>query len=350
MANKKRLGIIGATGYVGMELLRLLVLHDQFEITRLVSQSFVGRRFSDVYPSFRGIIDMELSELDINDLASACEIVITALPHGISSNIVPKLLDRGLKVLDHSGDFRYKKAEVYETAYKLEHPKPELLDKAVYGLPEIYREDLKTASLAANPGCYPTCSILGLMPLLKNKLIRSSGIVIDAYSGISGAGRKADLVFSFCESQDSIKPYAVTGHRHTSEIEQELTALNSDKEVIVTFTPHLAPFKRGMLATIYADINEGVTEKQIREMYCNQYSSEKFVRFLDSGNMPETRNVAYTNFADIAIAVDNRTQKVKIMSAIDNLGKGASGQALQTLNIMCGLPEITGLIAAGGSI
>lgn len=348
---KARIGIVGATGYVGMELLRLLVLHGEFEISTLVSQSFVGKRFSDIYPAFRGLIDQELSELSIERLANDCDLVVTALPHGVSSQVVPQLLDAGLKVLDHSGDFRYRDSAVYESAYKLKHPVPELLSEAVYGLPEIYRDKLAAAKLAANPGCYPTCSILGLLPLLKNNLIDTSSIIIDAYSGISGAGRKADLAYSFCEAQDSIRPYGVVGHRHTSEIEQEAALLAGLQEPpTICFTPHLAPIKRGMLATIYARLKTQAANIDLAELYAGTYSNEKFVRLMPQGQQPETKNVSYTNFADISWVVDKRTNLVKVMSAIDNLGKGASGQALQTINIMCGLPEETGLMAAGGSI
>lgn len=348
---KTRIGIVGATGYVGMELLRLLILHRQFEITTLVSQSFVGQRFSDIYPAFRGLIDQTLSELSIEQLANECDLVVTALPHGVSSKVVPQLLDAGLKVLDHSGDFRYRKLEVYESAYNLSHPEPELLTEAIYGLPEIYRDQLAAARLAANPGCYPTCSILGLLPLLKNNLIDTNSIIIDAYSGISGAGRKADLAFSFCEAQDNIRPYGVIGHRHTSEIEQEAGLLAGLEEApAISFTPHLAPIKRGMLATIYAKIKPEAAQTDLTEIYDQAFASETFVRLMPQGQMPETKNVSYTNFADISWAYDKRTGLVKVMSAIDNLGKGASGQALQTINIMCGLPEDTGLLAAGGTI
>lgn len=348
---KARIGIVGATGYVGMELLRLLVLHGHFEIGTLVSQSFVGQRFSDVYPAFRGLIDNKLNELSIEQLADECDLVVTALPHGVSSKVVPQLLEAGLKVLDHSGDFRYRKLETYERSYNLSHPSPELLTEAVYGLPEIYRDKLAETKLAANPGCYPTCSVLGLLPLLKNDLIDTGSIIIDAYSGISGAGRKADLAFTFCEAQDNIRPYGIVGHRHTSEIEQEAGLLAGLEEPpVISFTPHLAPIKRGMLATIYAKLRPDAAYSDLSEMFETAYSSERFVRLMPQGQLPETKNVAYTNFADIAWAYDIRTGLVKVMSAIDNLGKGASGQALQTINIMCGLPEDTGLLAAGGTI
>lgn len=348
---KARIGIVGATGYVGMELLRLLILHGKVEISTLVSQSFVGQRFSDIYPAFRGLVDQPLCELSIEQLANECDLVVTALPHGVSSQVVPQLLDAGVKVLDHSGDFRYRDLSVYEGAYKLSHPKPELLSEAIYGLPEIYRSKLVNTKLAANPGCYPTCSILGLLPLLKNNLIDTNSIIIDAYSGISGAGRKADLPFSFCEAQDNIRPYGVVGHRHTSEIEQEAGLLAGlQTPPAISFTPHLAPIKRGMLATIYARLKPETSGANLADIYNEAYNNERFVRLMPQGQLPETKNVAYTNFADIAWTTDKRTGLVKVMSAIDNLGKGASGQALQTMNIMLGLPEETGLLAAGGTI
>ncbi len=351
MEKKARIGIVGATGYVGMELVRLLAGHRHFVMTRLVSQSFAGKRFSEVYPAFHHLVETTLSDLDLDALASDCDLVVTALPHGVSAAVVPELLNRGLRVLDHSGDFRYKDVKIYEQAYKLEHPQPHLLREAVYGLPEIYREAIAHARLVANPGCYPTCSLLGLLPLLRAGLIRNDGIIIDAVSGISGAGRKADLAYSFCEAESSYKPYGVVGHRHTSEIEQEAGFLaGKSKPLTLTFTPHLAPLKRGMLATIYADLLPSVEPDSLPELYHRTYQHEYFIRVLPAGQLPETRHVAYTNFADLAVHTDKRTGKVKVFCAIDNLGKGAAAQAVQALNLMAGFDESEGLIAAGGSI
>jgi len=348
---KARIGIVGATGYVGMELVRLLAGHRRLDLTTLVSQSYAGKSFSEIYPSFAHIADQKLRELDLDQLAADCDIVITALPHGVSSTVVPELLDRGVRVVDHSGDFRYRDVAVYEKAYKLTHPRPDLLAEAVYGLPEIYRSQIADARLVANPGCYPTCSLLGLLPLLKAGLIRTEGIIIDATSGISGAGRKADLGYSFCEAESSFKAYGVVGHRHTSEIEQEAAFLAGQQEPLaLTFTPHLAPMKRGMLATIYADLQPSVDPAGLHELYERTYSHEYFVRVLPTGQYPETRHVAYTNFADIAVTADHRTGKVKIISAIDNLGKGAAAQAVQAINLMAGIPEHEGLVLGGGSI
>jgi len=342
---KTKVGIIGATGYVGVELIRILSMHPNVILTHLVSQNFVGKSFSDVYPSFRGICDLPLTGEGPEAVAADCDLVITALPHGISSKVVPVLLSKGVKVIDHSGDFRYRKPAAYEASYGLIHPCPELLPQAVYGIPELYRDKLATASLVANPGCYPTCSILGLAPLLAKKIIETGGIIVDAVSGISGAGRKADLAYSYCESSDNFKAYSVTMHRHTTEIEQEYSLL-AGVDVCITFTPHLAPMKRGMYATIYADLlpeTKDMTAAEIRFLYESYYADDPFVRILPLDTAPETRFVSYSNYIDISIFTDSRTGKVKILSAQDNLGKGAAAQAVQSLNAMQGYPEGLGL-------
>lgn len=336
--HKTRVGIIGATGYVGVELVRGLSVHPNVEITCLVSRSYAGKAFSDIYPAFRGICDTLLSECPPAEMAGLCDVVITALPHGVSSQVVPVLLDAGVKVIDHSGDFRYRKADTYEFSYGLSHPRPDLLTEAVYGIPELYRKELSTARLTANPGCYPTCSILALAPLLRHGMIKTDGIIIDAISAISGAGRKADLAYSFCEACDSLKPYAVLNHRHTTEIEQECS-FAAGKDIHVTFTPHLAPMKRGMLATIYADPVGECTSEELRALYQNEYSADPFVRILKGKDLPDTGNVIGSNYIDIAVDFDSRTGKIKVFSALDNLGKGAALQAIQALNVMQGYPE-----------
>lgn len=349
MKDKIKVGIAGATGYVGAELVRVLGAHPGFSLERLVSQSYAGKAFADVYPAFRRITDKVCSGLDPTELAQSCDIVITALPHGVSSGLVPTLLSKGLRVLDHSGDFRYKNVNVYEQAYKLKHPCPELLAEAVYGLPELYRDDIAGARLVSNPGCYPTCSILGLNPLLKYGLADPASIIIDAVSGVTGAGRKADIAYQFCEADSSFRAYSVTGHRHTSEIEQILSAISGD-DIRISFTPHLAPMKRGMLATIYADLKPDTGIAALREAYETEYGGEYFIRLLPEGDAPDTRNVAYTNFADISIFNDTRTGRAVILSAIDNLGKGAALQAVQAMNIMFGYDEAAGLAMAGGGL
>ncbi|MHB1483319.1 MAG: N-acetyl-gamma-glutamyl-phosphate reductase [Saccharofermentanales bacterium] len=349
MSEKIRIGIIGATGYVGMELVRILCNHPSFQLTRLVSQSYAGKKFSEVYPAFSGIVDIICSDLDTDDLAASCDFVITSLPHGVSSAVVPQLLGKGLRVLDHSGDFRYRDISVYEKAYKLHHPDPALSENAVYGLPELYREKISDASLVANPGCYPTCSILAIHPLIMNSLIDPSSLIIDATSGITGAGRKTGLEYQFCEAQSNYRAYGVTGHRHTSEIEQELSIMAGEK-LSVTFTPHLAPISRGMYATIYATLSKPVSAEEIHVIYNDFYKDEFFVRVMPSGICPEIKNVAFSNFIDISVFIDEHTNRAVVLSAIDNLGKGAAQQAIQSLNCMAGIPENTGLMQVGGGL
>ncbi|MDW7657950.1 MAG: N-acetyl-gamma-glutamyl-phosphate reductase [Bacillota bacterium] len=351
MDEQMRIGIVGATGYVGMELVRILSVHPGLRLATLVSHSHAGKLMSDVYPAFARIVDLPLQELDPDQLAENCDLVITALPHGVSSTVVPELLARGLRVLDHSGDFRYRSAAVYEAAYGLKHPRPELLKEAVYGLPELYRREISRARLVANPGCYPTCSLLALLPLLKNRLIQNQGIVIDAVSGVSGAGRKADIAYSYCETTEGFRAYGVVGHRHTSEIEQECGLMAGlDQPLPVTFTPHLAPLRRGMMATIYADLLPGIDPAELLTAYRQTYEDEWFVRILPTGRLPDTRHVTGTNFADLSVHHDARTGKVKVLCAIDNLGKGAAAQAVQAINLMAGLPENEGLSNAGNAI
>jgi N-acetyl-gamma-glutamyl-phosphate reductase len=339
-------GIIGATGYVGIEIVRLLQGHPHVNIASVVSQSFVGEKISDVYPNLKNIFDMECQNLDIDKLSESADIFITALPHGVSKKVIPELVKRGKRIIDHSGDFRYKSVEVYEKWYKIKHEMPHLLDISVYGLPELYRDSIKTAQIVANPGCYPTCSILALAPLLVHKLVETANIVIDAASGVSGAGRNTDLAYQFCECTENFKAYKVAVHRHTSEIEQELGLL-AGEELLVSFTPHLVPMKRGMLATIYANLIDKHSASELIDIYKEYYKGEVFVRIMDEGKIPETKYTAGSNFIDIGIVVDKRLNRVVVLSSLDNLGKGAAGQAVQDLNIMCGFPENTGLSAPG---
>lgn len=339
-------GIIGATGYVGIEIVRLLQNHPDINISTVVSQSFVGQKISDVYPHLRNVIDMECESLDIDRIAEKADIFITALPHGVSTEVIPKLIEKGKRIIDHSGDFRYKSVEVYEKWYNTKHGMPHFLDISVYGLPELHREEIKKARIVGNPGCYPTCSILGIAPLLREKLIETKNIIIDAASGVSGAGRSTELPYQFCECTENFKAYKVSTHRHTSEIEQELSLL-AGSEIMVSFTPHLVPMKRGMLSTIYANLTSDKTTSQLLELYREYYKGEFFVRILDEGKLPETKFVSGSNYIDIGLVVDKRLNRVVVLSAIDNLGKGASGQAVQDLNIMCGLPEHTGLTSSG---
>lgn len=340
------IGIIGATGYVGIEIVRLLQNHPEINISTVVSQNFVGKKISEVYPNLRNIFDMECEELDIDKISEKADIFVTALPHGVSKEVIPQLVKKGKRIVDHSGDFRYKSVEVYEKWYNTKHGMPELLDISVYGLPELHREAIKSAKIVGNPGCYPTCSILGIAPLISNKLVETKNIIIDAASGVTGAGRSTELPYQFCECTENFKAYKVSTHRHTSEIEQELSLL-AGEEIIVSFTPHLAPMKRGMLSTIYANLTCEKSASQLIDLYKEFYKGEYFVRILEEGTLPETKHVAGSNYIDIGIVVDKRLNRAVILSAVDNLGKGAAAQAVQDINIMCGFPEHTGLVTPG---
>ncbi len=340
------IGIIGATGYVGIELVRLLSSHPVFNITHVVSRSFAGKKISDVYPNLNGVFDMVCTKLDMDVITKDTDLFITALPHSVSSKVIPELLKRGARVVDHSGDFRYRNVDVYEKSYKIKHQAPDLIKSAVYGLPELYRSKIKDASLVANPGCYPTCSILGLAPLITNNIIDPDRLIIDAVSGVSGAGRKTELPYQYCESAENFKAYKVSTHRHTSEIEQELGLL-AGKEIKVSFTPHIIPAKRGMLCTMYADLKKSFSAQDLITLYRGHYGNEFFVRVLDEGKLPETINVNGSNYLDIGLVVDERLNRVIVLSAVDNLVKGAAGQAVQVLNIMLGIGENTGLKTPG---
>ncbi len=340
-----RVGILGATGYAGVELVRLLSAHKEVTLTMLVSQSYKGMKISEVYPSLRGVCDIVCEELDAQKAAENCDVVFTALPHGASKEVIPSLYEKGLKVIDLSGDFRYNDKEVYAAWYGQEHSSPELLDVSVYGLPELHREEIKKTTLIGNPGCYTTCSIMGLAPLLANKAIETKNIIIDAKSGVSGAGRSLSIDNHFCECTESLKAYKVATHRHTSEIEQELS-LVAGEDITLSFTPHLIPMKRGILATIYANLKKPYTKDELIKMVKDFYKDEYFVRVYDSG-LPETNHVAGSNFIDIGLEVDTRLNRVVIISAIDNLIKGAAGQAVQNMNLLFGFDETEGLKNAG---
>lgn len=343
--NKIRVGILGATGYAGIELVRILLSHPQVEISYLVSRSYAGQSISDVYPHLKGVLDITCENLDIETAASRCDTVFTALPHGASKEVIPSLYEKGLKIIDLSGDFRYNDVSVYEKWYADTHPAPDLLKKAVYGLPEIHREEIKNTRLVGNPGCYTTCSILALAPLLDSDIIETKNIIIDAKSGVSGAGRSLKLPNLFCECGESFKAYGVATHRHTSEIEQELS-LAANENIMISFTPHLVPMKRGILATSYANLKKDVSENDIADIYKNFYKNEYFVRIYESG-LPESNRVAGSNFADIGFKIDSRLGRIVVVSCIDNLVKGAAGQAVQNMNILFGLDEKTALAAPG---
>jgi len=339
-------GILGGTGYVGIEIVRLLSRHPNINISRIISQSFVGKPISEVYPNLKGVCDVVCSALDIDDIAQNCDIVFTALPHGASKEVIPALFAKNIKIIDMSGDYRYNDKSVYEKWYGEAHTSPELLEQSVYGLCEVHREKIKQTKLVGNPGCYTTCSILALAPAVEHGIIDNSSIIIDAKSGVTGAGRSAALDFSFCEADATAKAYKIATHRHTSEIEQELSIF-AGENLQLSFTPHLIPMKRGILATCYANLRKPVSVEEIHRLYSEFYKNEFFVRMSDVGILPEVKNVAGSNFVDIGIAVDERLGRLVVVSCIDNLIKGAAGQAIQNMNIMFGIDESVGLDSPG---
>lgn len=334
-----KVGIIGANGYTGLELMKLICAHPKAELTMAVSRSNVGAKITDMYrnlnPALKG---MEFCDLDINAIEKNCDVVFAALPHGASGEICGKLFDKGLKVIDLSADFRYNDIGLYESTYKVAHPRKDLIGKSAYGLCELNREKIKSSSLIGNPGCYTTTAILALTPLLKEGLISPKGIIIDAKSGTTGAGKKSDSDYNYCEVDENFKAYGVTTHRHTSEIEEKLS-------VNLSFAPHLLPVKRGILETIYTDASCSAAD--VTAAYEKFYGGEKFVSFYDEGILPELKWVVGSNSAAIGFKLDKRLNRLIIVACLDNLLKGASGQAVQNMNIICGLNEETGLTANG---
>ncbi len=341
-----RVGIIGATGYTGVELVRILSRHPGVELVGLTSRSYAGMPLWEVYPHLYKYNAMTCRQLDLPDLLDAAEVVFVALPHGHAMPVALETARRGKKLIDLGADFRLKDYRVYEEWYQVSHTARELLGKAVYGLPELNRDKIKGAGLVANPGCYPTSVILALAPLLKHGMIDPGSIIIDAKSGASGAGRGLSLGAHFCEVNENFKAYKVAAHRHTPEIEQELGRL-AGKDLTVSFTPHLLPVTRGILSTVYAGLNACLKSEAIREVFLDYYRDEFFVRVLPEGVLPQIKWVAGTNHCDLGITVDARTGRVIVISAVDNIVKGASGQAVQNLNIVCGLPEETALDGPG---
>ncbi len=337
-------GIIGATGYAGRELIDILLRHPSVRITNLSAKIDEPKDISEIFPKFKDRINLICAEPDIKEVASICDLVFLALPHTISMEIAPKLLDAGKRVIDLSADYRLKDTKIYEQFYKTKQKDKINLDKAVYGLPELYREKIKNAKLIANPGCYPTAAILGLAPLVAVDLVDLDSIIIDAKSGVTGAGRKSSEEFLFSEIDEDFKAYKVNIHQHIPEINQELSKL-AGKKINVTFVPHLAPLNRGILETIYVkrkqNAKTGKTQNLI-SLYKKFYKKEPFVRILDEGKFPQMKDVIHTNFCDIGIKDNGKT--IIIITTIDNLLKGASGQAVQNMNIMYKFPEYTALI------
>ena len=335
-------GMIGSTGYAGGELARLLLQRDDVEILWYGSRSYVGQKYASVYPNLFKIVDENCQDDAIKELADQVDVIFTATPQGLCASLIDEEILSKVKVIDLSADFRIKDQAVYEKWYKLEHKSPQFLGEAVYGLPEVNREKVKTARLIANPGCFPTCSFLAVFPMVKEGLIDPNTLIIDAKSGTSGAGRGAKTDNLYCEVNESIKAYGVGTHRHTPEIEEQLSYA-AGKSVTISFTPHLVPMNRGILVTAYASLNGKVTEEEARAVYEKYYQNEYFVRLLEPGAVPQTRWVEGSNFADVNFKIDPRTNRVVMMGAIDNMVKGAAGQAIQNMNLMFGLPEQTGL-------
>ncbi len=341
-----KVGIIGATGYAGAEIARLVYAHPEAEVVWYGSRSYIDQRFSSVYGNFFKLIDDKCLDDNMEELSDQVDVIFTATPQGLCASLVNDNVLNKVKIIDLSADFRLKDVSVYEKWYKLEHKAPEFIDEAVYGLCEVNRDKVKTARIVANPGCYTTCSILTAYPLVKEGLIDTDTLIIDALSGVSGAGRGAKVANLYCEVNESAKPYGVAVHRHTPEIEEQLSYA-AGKEVILNFTPHLIPMNRGILATEYAKLTlkDGKipSAADIRAAYEKYYGKEKFIRLLDDGVYPETRWVEGSNFVDIGFKIDERTGRIIMMGAIDNLVKGAAGQAVQNMNIMFGLDEGMGL-------
>ncbi len=337
-----KVAILGATGYTGTELIRLIHDHPETEVVFVSSETYAGSKLSDIHPQFREQEDLILNPMAVEEIPAEVDLVFCALPHGQSAGTVSALLDKGLRVIDLSADFRLKEPGLYWEWYELEHPVPTLIGEAVYGLPELNRGAISTASLIANPGCYPTSIILALAPLVKDRLVKPGSLVIDAKSGVSGAGRTPKQPFHFPDCTENFKAYRVACHQHTPEIEQELSLL-AGSEIKVTFTPHLVPMIRGILSTMYLELEAGKPEEELRAIYGYFYGECPFVRVMEASSLPETRLVRGSNFIDIALKMDRRTGRLVVVSALDNLVKGAAGQAVQNMNIMLGMPEDTGL-------
>ncbi len=336
-----KVGIIGATGYVGQQLVGLLARHKECDIRFVSSNTYSGESFSNIYGQYTNVFNMKCIATDeVNEHLSKVDIVFIALPHGLAFETAKACKNLNVKIIDMGADFRLKDVDIYKQWYKQEHRALKLNQKAVYGLPEIYLEEIKETSIIGNPGCFPTASILALMPLLKTNLIDKSSIIIDAKSGVSGAGRSSKVDNLYSELNESLKAYGVAAHRHTPEIEQELSSV-CNENITLSFTPHLVPMNRGILTTSYINLKKSVNEKELYELYKEEYKGAPFVRIID--DLPQTRLVRGSNFCDIAIRVDERTNRVIVLSAIDNMMKGAAGQGIQNMNIMFGLDEKTGL-------
>lgn len=354
MSKTLRVAIVGASGYSGEELVRLLLRHPHAELTAVTSRASAGKSVAEIFPKFAHYPkarELHFSDPNTELLAKQADVVFLALPHGVAAEFAIPLLQLGCRVIDLSADFRLKSASVYKEFYAHEHPAPELLTKSVYGLPEVYREQIKSAQLIASPGCYPTSILLPIIPLLKAGLIKHTGIIANSMSGVSGAGRKAEIDYLFVECNESVRSYGLPKHRHLSEIEQELTNA-AGKPVTIQFTPHLIPVNRGIHSTLYlapekhfaTEAEASALNQQIKECYEQAYANEPFVRVLQGKALPDTKNVVGSNIVELAWRLDIRTGRLIVLSAEDNIVKGASGQAVQSFNIMAGYPEAAGLL------
>ena len=335
-------GIIGATGYAGAELVRLLAGHKDVDIVWYGSRSYINEKYANVYRNFCKIVDARCLDDNLGELAVQADVIFTATPQGFLASVLTEEILEKTKVIDLSADFRIKDVAVYEKWYGIEHKSPQFLPEAVYGLCEINREKIRGARLVANPGCYTTCSILTAYPLAREGLIDMDTLIVDAKSGTSGAGRGAKVPNLFCEVNENIKAYGVATHRHTPEIEEQL-GYAAGRPVTLSFTPHLVPMNRGILATEYASLKEMVSWEEVKKIYEKYYGKETFIRVLDQGVCPETKWVEGSNYVDIGFQIDPRTGRIILMGAIDNLVKGAAGQAVQNMNLLFGLPETQGL-------
>ena len=336
-----RVGIIGATGYAGAELVRLLAGHPQVELTMLTSRQYAGVRFDTVYPSMAGHVDLVCQDYTLERACDCTDMIFMALPHQLPMSFAPALLENGKQVIDLSADFRFRDVAVYEKYYQ-PHKAPQFIAESVYGLSEVYPDRIRGARLIGNPGCYPTSVLLPLIPLLKHQLIHPDGIIADSKSGVSGAGRSLSLSSHYCEVQESFKAYKIGQHRHNPEMD-EVLSIEADTPVSITFVPHLVPMSRGMLTTLYAVPAKAITADDIRQCLMSFYREHFFIRICPDGKYPDTRNVRGTNFCDIGFRLDMSRNRLILISAIDNLVKGAAGQAVQNMNLMLGLDETTGL-------
>ena len=337
-----KVGIIGATGYAGSELVRILLGHKDVEIKWYGSRSYIDKKYASIYQNFFQLVDATCMDDNMEALADQVDVIFTATPQGLCASLVNEEILSKVKIIDLSADFRIKDVKVYEEWYKLEHKSPQFIEEAVYGLCEINREDVKKARLVANPGCYTTCSILTCYPLVKEGIIDPNTIIVDAKSGTSGAGRGAKVDNLFCEVNENMKAYGVATHRHTPEIEEQLGYACGEK-ITINFTPHLVPMNRGILATAYASLKKDVTYEEVKAIYDKYYADEKFVRALEKDVCPQTKWVEGSNYVDVNFKIDPRTNRIIMMGAIDNLVKGAAGQAVQNMNLMFGLKESEGL-------